>query len=270
MKDYALELASKRTNFNAKLNIMREYLQAYTLRVLYDGGVFRSTAFLGGTALRFLYDLPRFSEDLDFSVTRKTEYCFIDIIKKVKEEFVLAGYDISVSYNDKKTVQHAFFKFKGLMYSAGISPLKEQKFSIKIEIDTNPPEGAVLKTYIVNKYFPISFLSYDLGSLFAGKLNALLNRKYTKGRDFFDIGWYLSRWKDLSPNIALLKNGLLQTGWEKEIPSEETWRKSLYSIVEKTDWEKVKQDVENFLENPSDLSVFSKENILGLIQLENQ
>ncbi|MCD5390848.1 nucleotidyl transferase AbiEii/AbiGii toxin family protein [candidate division NPL-UPA2 bacterium] len=266
MKDYVLELASKHTHFNAKLNIMREYLQAYALKVLYDEGIFRSTAFLGGTALRFLHELPRFSEDLDFSITRKIEYSFIDIIKKVKQEFALAGYDISVSYNDKKTVQHAFFKFRGLMYEAGISPLKDQKLSIKIEIDTNPPEGAVLKTHIVNKYFPISFLSYDLGSLFAGKLNALLNRKYTKGRDFFDIGWYLSRWKDLSPNITLLKNGLLQTGWKKEIPSEKNWRKSLYTVVEKTDWKKVKQDAENFLENPSDLNVFSKENVLNLVK----
>ena len=266
MKDYVLELASKHTNFNAKLNIMREYLQAYALRVLYDEGVFRSTAFLGGTALRFLYDLPRFSEDLDFSITKKTGYSFLDIIKKVKQEFALAGYDISVSYNDKKTVQHAFFKFRGLMYEAGISPLKDQKFSIKIEVDTNPPEGAVLKTYIVNKHFPISFLSYDLGSLFAGKLNALLNRRYTKGRDFFDIGWYLSRWKDLSPNITLLKNGLLQTGWKKELHSEETWREFLCNVIEKTDWEKVKQDVENFLENSSDVNVFSKENVLNLIK----
>ena len=266
MKDYVLELASGHTNFNAKLNIMREYLQSYALRVLHDEGVFRSTVFLGETALRFLYDLPRFSEDLDFSITGKTEYPLVDIIKKLKQEFVLAGYDISVSYNDKKTVQYAFFKFSGLLYEAGISPLKDQTFSIKIEIDTNPPEGVVLQTYIVNKYFPISFLSYDLASLFAGKLNAVLSRRYTKGRDFFDVGWYLSRWKTLSPNIMLLKNGLFRTGWKKEIPTEKTWREFLYTVVQKTDWGKVKQDVENFLENPSDLNVFSKDNVLNLIK----
>ena len=266
MKDYVVELVSKQTGFNTKLNIMCEYLQSYTLRILQDEGVFRSTAFLGGTALRFLYNLPRFSKDLNFSIASNMEYSFVDIIKKIKEEFILAGYDISVSYNDKKTVQHAFLKFAGLMYEAGISPLKEQKFSIKIEVDTNPPEGAVLKTDIVNKYFPFSFLSYDLESLFAGKLHALLNRKYTKGRDFFDIGWYLSRWKDLSPNMTLLKNALLQTGWEKEIPSERTWRECLYDVVKKADWEKVRQDVENFLENASDVNVFSKENVLKLIK----
>ena len=82
MKDYTLELVSKQTGFNAKLNIMREYLQSYTLRILQDEGVFRSTAFLGGTALRFLYNLPRFSEDLDFSLASNVEYSFVDIIKK--------------------------------------------------------------------------------------------------------------------------------------------------------------------------------------------
>ena len=61
MKDYCLELSSRQTTFNAKLNIMREYLQAYALRIMHDKGVFRSTAFLGGTALRFLYNIPRFS-----------------------------------------------------------------------------------------------------------------------------------------------------------------------------------------------------------------
>jgi len=266
VKDYVLELVAARTGFNAKLNIMREYLQAYTLRIMHDEGLFRSTAFLGGTALRFLYNLPRFSEDLDFSLTGDKQYNFVDLVEKIKQELKLAGYDISISYNDEKTVQYAFVNFENLMYEAKISPHKEQKFSTKIEIDTNPPQGAVLKTDIVNIYFPISFLSYDLSSLFSSKLHALLNRKYTKGRDFFDLGWYLSRWKDISPNITLLQNALRQTRWEGEIPSEHTWRDFLYTIVEETDWQQVKQDVENFLEKPSDMNIFTKENVLNLIK----
>jgi len=267
MKDYVLELASKKTGFNAKLNVMREYIQAYALRIMHDEGLFRSTAFLGGTALRFLYDLPRFSEDLDFSAVKKDDkLSFVSLIKKMKEEFSQAGYNVSTVYNDQKTVQHAFFRFEGLMYDAGISPLKSQKFSIKIEIDTNPPEGAVLRSDIVNKYFPISFLSYDLSSLLAGKIHAIMSRKYTKGRDYFDIGWYLSRWHELTPNINLLKNALIQTGFKGEIPSEENWRECLCDVLEKTDWEKVKEDVENFLENSSDLAVFTKESVLKLIK----
>jgi len=266
MKDYAIELTSKQTGFNAKLNILREYIQAYILSIMHDKGAFRRTAFLGGTALRFLYGLPRFSEDLDFSLTDAKGHSFIDLVKNIKEDIISAGYDVAVSYNDQKNVQHAFVKFSRLLYEAGMSPLKDQKFSVKIEIDTKPPEGAVLKTEVVNKYFPISFLSYEIGSLFAGKLHALLSREYTKGRDFYDLGWYLSKWKGLSPNLTLLQNALKQTGWKNALPSEDNWRESIYKVVRGADWKKVARDVENFLENPSDLSIFTKENVLNLIE----
>lgn len=266
MKDYVLELVSKKEGYNAKLNAMREYLQAYILKVMHDENVFRSTAFLGGTALRFLHDLPRFSEDLDFSLALNPSYAFPTLLKKIMSELKAVGYDASLVYNDQKTVNSAFIRFSGLMFEAGISPLKNQKFSVKIEIDTNPPQGAVLETRIVNKHFPISFLSYEINSLFAGKLHALLSRKYAKGRDYFDLGWYFSKWKDLTPNITLLTNALRQTKWSRELPTKDTWRHQIYQIVDKTDWNVVKKDVENFLENQSDLSVFTKENVLRLLK----
>lgn len=265
MKDYLLELVSRQTGYNAKLNAMREYLQAYILRIMHDEGLFRTTAFLGGTALRFLYNLPRFSEDLDFSLAKEKGYSFPGLINKVKEELTQAGYNAATSCTEAKTVYSSFVRFEGLMYEAGISPLKSQKFSIKIEIDTNPPAGAVLKTDIVSKYFPTSFLSYDLPSLFSGKINALLCRKYTKGRDFFDLGWYLSKWRELSPNFVLLENGLKQMDWKGKIPAPDIWKSFLYKVVKEADWKKVKQDVENFLENPRDLEIFNKENILELL-----
>ena len=266
MKDYLLELAASKKGFNGKLNIMREYLQACILRIFHDEGLFRTTAFLGGSDLRFLHGLPRFSEDLDFSITTNKTYSFVDIIKKVKKELEAMGYKVSIKYNDEKTVCYAFVKFEGLMYEAGISSLPNQKFAIKIEIDTNPPEGAVTETIIVNKYFPIAFLSYELTSLFTGKLHALLSRKYPKGRDFFDLGWYISRWKNICPNITLLHNALKQTDYRDELPLEDNWRKYIYEVVEKADWKKVKEDVENFLENSSDLDIFTKQNVLNLVR----
>ena len=266
MKDYLLELVSGQTGYNAKLNIMREYLQAYTLRILHDQGLFHKTAFLGGTALRFLYDMPRFSEDLDFSTVGKKEYDFPTLIKKVKDELASAGYNITVTYSEKRNVASSFIGFEDLMYEGKLSPHKSQKFAIKLEIDTNPPAGAVLRTDVVNKYFPISFLSYDIASLFAGKIHAILSRKFTKGRDFFDLGWYLSRWKDLVPNLTLLENALLQTGWKGEIPSKDNWRDFLYKVVKDVDWQKIKQDVEGFLENPGDLGIFTRENVLSLLK----
>lgn len=265
MKTYCLELTSQKQGYNEKLNTMREYLQAYILRIMHDEGVFRFAAFLGGTALRFLYGLPRFSEDLDFSLENKGVLDFTVLMKKIGDELKSAGYEVSVSYNEQKTVNSAWVRFSGLMYETGLSSLKAQKFSIKIEIDTNPPRGAILKTDIVNKYFPLSFLSYDIASFFAGKLSALLTRQYAKGRDFFDLGWYLSKWEGLTPNSHLLQNALVQAEWKGEMPSEDNWRMFIHKVVSHTDWKKVRNDVLNFLENPKDLEIFSKENLLNLI-----
>ena len=266
MKDYALQLAASQSGFNAKLNILREYLQAYILKILQRHGLFQAAAFQGGTALRFLYELPRFSEDLDFALERKKSHSFVQVTGKVKHELELAGYEVSVSCHDEKKVQKASVKFGKLLHEAGLSPLPAQKVSIKIEVDTNPPEGASLETRVVNKYFPISFLAHDLPSLFAGKLTALFSRKYTKGRDLFDLGWYLSRWKNLVPNLILLQNGLKQTAWRGPFPAESTWRELVYGFVEKIDWKEVREDVQNFLENPSDRDIFTKENVLRLVQ----
>ncbi len=268
MKDYCLELVSARSGASAKFNIMREYLQAYILRILQDQGILRNWIFLGGTALRFLYDLPRYSEDLDFSLNKTPKTSFLDLMKRVKEELILAGYSPDMTTKTVKTVQSTFIRFSGLMYEAGISPLKGQKFAVKLELDTNPPSGAELTTKIVNKFFPLSFLAYDLPSFLAGKLAALLNRKYTKGRDYYDLGWFLTRFKDVSPNILLLQNAIRQTGWQGDDPNQNNWREFLYSKVEKTDWQKVNDDVVRFLENPKDMQVFTKENILRMIKGE--
>lgn len=266
MKDYIIDLVLKQSGHNARLNLLREYLQAYILRVMHDAGAFRSAAFVGGTALRFLYGLPRFSEDLDFSAVNGPGLPFPGLLKKIKGELALAGYDVAVNYNEEKTVRSAFVKFSGLLSAAGLSGHKEQRLSIKLEIDSNPPGGAGLEVRVVNKYFPVAFQTYDVPSLFAGKMHCVFSRRYVKGRDFFDVGWYLSKWPGLRPNLILLRNALNQTGWKGALPAEDNWRDMLFEKTAGTDWGKVRRDVENFLENPSDREIFAKENILGLIK----
>ncbi len=266
MKDYALELTSAREGYNAKLNTLREYLQAYILRILHTDELFKNSAFLGGTALRFLYGLPRFSEDLDFSLIKAADSSFTESINKLKKELILAGYAISIRYSEVKAVKYALVKFEELMRDTGLSPYKEQLLSIKIDIDTNPPSGAGFKPQIINKYFPLSFMFYDLPSLLAGKIHALLSRNYTKGRDYFDLCWYLSRWKNSVPNINFLTNALKQTDYRGELPDSKNWRQCLYKVVEKTNWKLIYKDVENFLESEADSIVFTKENALKLIK----
>lgn len=267
MKEYALELARQKGTYGEKFNILREYVQACILRIMYDLGIFRQTAFVGGTALRFLYQLPRFSEDLDFStVSAGKRKKWSDVTEKMCDELKQMGYQVSIKANDQNVVQSASVKFESLLHEAGLSPLKSQKLFVKVEIDSNPPAGFECETKIVNKYFPIAFLTHDLPTLFAGKVHALLNRKYTKGRDFFDLFWYLSTWKELRPNILFLNNALKQTGWSGDFPSEDNWKNFLARVVKRSDWEKVRDDVSPFLEHSRDSSVFSKDNVLLMLE----
>ena len=268
MKDYCLTLAARETNYNAKLNTMREYLQANILRALQERGFFRATAFVGGTALRFLYNLPRFSEDLDFSLISPAHYEFAALVTQIKDELSRSGYSVEAKYNDRKTVVNAFFKFKDLMFESGLSPLKSQNFSVKLEIDTNPPSGGATETRMVNKFFPVTFLSFDLPSLFAGKIHALLTRPYTRGRDYFDLSWYLSRHKNLEPNFTLLTSAFTQTGYTGEFPGSGNWREVLLRTLEKADWEAIRNDVKNFLENPGDLEALDMNNFHLLLSGE--
>ena len=265
MKDYLLQIAETKSTPSEKLNSMREYLQAYILRLLQEKGYFRCLAFLGGTALRFLYNLPRFSEDIDFSLHKRERYDFPKLLRQIEDELELATYKISISYNDHKNVHSAFFRFPELMYQAGISPHLEQKLSIRLEIDTNPPEGAVTQTHLVNRHFPLVFLHYDLPSLLAGKVNAILSRPFEKGRDYYDLIWYLSRWPEIKPNFHLLNAGLAQVGWKGPIVDKRNWRQILKKYVKKVDWPVLMEDVHPFLENPKDLESITKENFLGLL-----
>lgn len=265
MKDYVLELTRAQTGANAKRNALREYLQAYLLRLGHDQGLFRQTAFIGGTALRFLYGLPRFSEDIELSVTKKKGFSFKPFAKKTSNALTLAGYRATTALKEEKTIQRLTVRFEDLLYEAGISPLRTEKLSIRIEVDTQPPRGARLETELVNRFFPIAFQTYDLPSLFSGKLTALLCRPYLKGRDLFDLGWYLSRWRDLVPNFPLLQNGLRQMGWTKTLPTQNNWRKILREVVAKVNWKQVRADVEPFLDRPTDMDIFTKENVIQLV-----
>lgn len=265
MKDHCLEMTARQSTPFAKYNILREYTQAYVLKIMQETGCFQSHAFVGGTALRFLYDLPRFSEDLDFSAVKKSPLAFPNLVSKIKKELILAGYQVEATCREEKAVQSSFIKFEGLLFESGLSPLKSEKFSIKIEIDIRPPKGAVVVTKVINKFFPLSFLTYDLPSLFAGKLHAVLSRNYVKGRDYYDVVWYLSREKGLQPNFVLLTSALKQTGWKGGAVTADNWRTILSAQVQKSDWKIVSRDVTNFLERPDDLKILTKENVLRLI-----
>ncbi len=180
MKDYLRQQLKNVQDINLAKCLIREYLQARTLESLQDNNAFVNWAFVGGTALRFLYSMPRFSEDLDFSTAAPgLEDNFVPLMQKIKNQFLAEDYSVSIKAKTAKTVKAAFIKFEGLLHEMGLSPHRSEVISIKVEIDTNPPIGAKLQTSIIRKHCLLNLQHYDKSSLLAGKLHALLMRKYT-------------------------------------------------------------------------------------------
>lgn len=175
---------------------------------------------------------------------------------------------MSIKAKAEKTAASAFIKFRGLLYEIGLSPQASQVFSIKIEVDTNPPAGAVIQTSLVRRHVTLNLLHYDKASLLAGKLHALLTRRYTKGRDLFDLIWYLADRSWPAPNCALLNAALAQTGWEGPVVTIENWRGLLSERLAKFNWEAARADVLQFLERPEDALLITRENLESLLRPE--
>ena len=267
MKDYSKQLIEKIQDNNLARCIVREYLQARVLESLQENGAFINWVFVGGTALRFLYSMPRFSEDIDFSLVKTgLEDNFTELMGKIKGTFEAEDYKLTIKAKVEKTVKSAFLKFEGLLYEIGLSPHRAETISIKVEIDTNPPSDARFETSVVRRHCLLNLQHYDKSSLFAGKLHALLSRKYVKGRDIYDLMWYLSDRTWPRPNIALLNNALYQTGWRGRKITTDNWRKETAMQISKYDWNKVISDVRPFLEKQRDLEMLTKEILLKLLK----
>ena len=264
MKDYILNIANSKEDKTKRLNVLREYLQMHALRSLHESGYFKNLIFVGGTCLRFVHDLPRYSEDLDFSLLSKKGYDFEKYLKTVEKDFRKANYEISIKYKMQKTVQTAHLKFPELLFKSDLSDRMEKNLMIKFDVDSNPPAGGVAKTTLVNKYFPVSIRHYDLPSLFSGKLHAILTRPYVKGRDYFDLVWILSRWKDIVPNMILLRNALKQTGNDASI-NEKNWKERVWEKTKSVDWKTVLHDIESFVEDPHFVSSIEPDNLKELL-----
>jgi len=238
-----------------KIARVREFLQVLCLKILHDKGCFAQMAFVGGTALRMLHDLRRFSEDLDFSVVQRKGYDFEKTVSSVVRELKLYGLDVDAKGRAEKTVQSALLKFSRLLGALDLSPLKEQKLSIRIEVDSNPPAGWKTQTTLLNKAYLFPVFHFDLPSLYATKLHACFYRRFVKGRDFYDLLWYLG--KKTKPNFTLLNNAIRQTEGHSPKVSEENLRAFLSEKLRDVDFDLVRQDVGRFLEDKRELSLLT-------------
>jgi hypothetical protein len=267
MKDYIKQLIADKPGNLLKTLTLREYLQARILQILQESGIFLNWVFHGGTALRFLYLIPRYSEDLDFSIVNPAaESSFRKVLQKIKNVFNGENYSLTIKLNEKKPVISAFLRFARLLYEMGLSPHQSQVVSVKIELDTNPPPGANFSTTIVRRHVTLNLFHHDKASLLAGKLSAILLRLYTKGRDLYDLAWYLSDKSWPQPNLNLLNEALTQSNWKGPTLTDQNWKEILINRLSTINWAEARKDVQPFLEREEDISLVSKEVCLRVLE----
>lgn len=248
-----------------KHNAINEVMQEIALAGLYRGGFFDKAAFYGGTCLRIFHGVPRFSEDMDFSLTEKNvEFDIENYFPAVIEEFKASGRDVLITKKEKKVqtkVESAFLKDNTEMYDLIFKTEKEIK--IKIEVDTDPPLGFSTEQKL--SLMPFSFMTrcFTLSDLYAGKMHALIFRSYknrVKGRDWYDFEWYVRH--DIPLNFAHFQirakefNGL-------DIDKEE-FIKMLREKLGSIDINMVKRDIMPFIQNPAVLDLWSNDYFLQL------
>lgn len=250
----------------AQRAIVREYLQMRILQSLQNAGAMIPLAFHGGTALRLLYQMPRYSEDLDFALERQVEqYDFRKYLAAIQRDLTAETYDVEIKLNERRVVHSAFIRFRGLFHRLGLSPHETEVLAIKLEIDTNPPSHATLATTLVQHHVAVHLQRHDQGSLLAGKLHALLQREYVKGRDWYDLYWYLNQPQWASPNFAMLNSALDQSGWGKDALADDNWRGHVLERLAQLDWVRVMEDVQRFLMDQEELTKFKVETIKDLL-----
>ncbi len=266
MKDYLATQVHGALNPVHGRNVAREYLQARILGTLQHAGAMIPLAFHGGTALRFLFATQRYSEDLDFSLEGvRQRYDFRPYLRAIQSELQAEGYAVEVKVNDQKVVHSAFVRFPGLLYELGLSPHRDEVLAVKLEVDTNPPAGAGLVTTVVRRHVILRLQHHDRASLLAGKLHAILQRPYLKGRDLYDLLWYLSAPDWPPPNLVLLNNALKQTGWTGGGLDEITWRLAVAVRLKEANWAQTVADVRPFLEPGVDAGLLSPENLAQVL-----
>ncbi|MBN1404894.1 MAG: nucleotidyl transferase AbiEii/AbiGii toxin family protein [Candidatus Omnitrophica bacterium] len=253
MIEFLQSKIAQESSAEKKINLLRELLQLLCLKILHDKSYFANMAFVGGTALRVLFDMKRFSEDLDFSLINNTHYDFTKMIKTLERELKSYALDVNIKNNASKTAQSSMLKFPELLNAVGLSNLKEQNVSIKLEIDSNPPDGWQIESSLINKTYVINITHLNLPSLYAAKLHACFFRRYTKGRDFYDMLWYLG--KKIKPNYILLNNAIQQTHPSHGKINENNIKNFLLEKIKKIDFDTVKKDVGRFLEDKNELKL---------------
>jgi predicted nucleotidyltransferase component of viral defense system len=256
------------------MRALREIMQEIALLGLWRSKFFESAAFYGGTAMRVLYGLDRFSEDLDFSLLKPMgEFDISRYLAALQKELEAFGFDVRIEQRNKavkSAVQSAFLKADTLNQLLVIETAEEilhevprgQVLKIKLEVDTDPPPGFSTETKYLLQPIPFAVRAYTLPDLFAGKMHAILCRKWktrVKGRDWYDLVWYAANHPQL--HLSHLEQRMRQSGhWKNEgALSADSFNTLMHDAIERLSVDQARREVEPFVSNPSSLEVWSRD-----------
>jgi len=260
----------KPSNKDEATQALREIMQEIALAGLHRAGFFEKAAFYGGTALRIFYGLDRFSEDLDFSLLEvNPNFSLNKYLDAVIAEFESLGMQVSIREKQKTSqanIESAFLKSETIwkeLILEGIIPQNglDQKANIliKLEVDRNPPLGFETEERLLLKPFSFYVKCFTISDLFAGKMHALLFRKWgtnVKGRDWYDTEWYIKKGVSLNLNHFLLR--AIDSGdWKQESITEQEFRELLSARIGTVDMDRVKADIRRFIPDQKVLEIWS-------------
>jgi predicted nucleotidyltransferase component of viral defense system len=253
---------------------LREIMQEIALLGLWRSKFFENAAFYGGTAMRVLYRLDRFSEDLDFSLLKPMrEFDISKYLAALQKELEAFGFDVRAEQRNKavkSAIQSAFLKANTLNQLLVIETAEEilhevprgQVLKIRLEIDTDPPPGFSTQTKYLLQPIPFAVRAYALPDLFAGKMHAVLCRRWktrVKGRDWYDLVWYAAHHPQL--HLSHLEQRMRQSGhWKEEKAlSEESFEALAQNAIDRLDVDQARKEVEPFVSNPASLEIWSQD-----------
>lgn len=252
------------------VNARHEVMQQIVLAGLYRGGFFNKAAFYGGTCLRIFYGVPRFSEDMDFSLLEPDDsFRLENYFESIVREFSALGKEVEIQKKEKKNstnVESAFLKDNTAIYNVRFRT--EKQIKIKIEVDINPPSGFTTEYKLL--LLPFSFMCrcYSLPDLFAGKIHALLFRTWrnrVKGRDWYDFEWFVRN--NTALNFEHLKTRINQLNQTNREFSKIMFNEMLKDKIRQTKISMVIDDVRPFVKNTRDLEIWSTDYFLKLVDM---
>jgi len=243
-------------------NVLHEVMQQIALAGLSRGGFFEKAAFYGGTCLHLLYDMPRYSEDMDFSLLEPDlAFRFEDYFPAVVQEFKLAGKDVEIKMKHKgqpSAIESEFLKETSDVFDIGFTTEKRLKVKIEVDIDPPPKFNTEMRTVVTPQTCWVR--TYDLPGLFASKVSAALFRKWknrVKGRDWYDVAWYLC--KRVPLDITHLVERAKESEPTADVSTPEKVIAAFDAKIDAIDFESAKLDVEPYLKDKSELDIWSRD-----------